>query len=183
VTGLVDARRHHHGLSPMDWNDGMAIEIRPAGIDLLTGADTAWLERAITDTAPDLVVLGPLYKLHHENPNDEKPAREIAWVLDGLRERHGFALLSEAHAGKSTGSDGRRGMAPIGSSMWMRWPEFGFGLLRASEDKGRGRAELVDVVSWRGAREERSWPSKLQHSHILPWMPADPDYYQENLHA
>lgn len=177
VTGLVDARRHNHGLSAVDWNDCADIEIRPAGIDLLSGADTAKLERAIEASAPDLLVLGPLYKLHHENPNDEKPAREVAWVLDGLRERHGFALLTEAHAGKSNAGDGRRNMAPIGSSMWMRWPEFGFGLLRSADDKSSGRAELVDVVSWRGSREERSWPSKLQHSHILPWMPADPAYY------
>ncbi|WP_280393200.1 AAA family ATPase [Nocardia wallacei] len=179
ITRLVDERRHHHGLSPMDWNDGMAIEVRPAGIDLLTATDTAWLERAITDTAPDLLLLGPLYKLHHENPNDEKPAREIAWVIDGLRERHGFALLTEAHAGKGTTGDGRRNMAPIGSSVWMRWPEFGFGLRRSDKDTSTGRAQLVDVVSWRGAREERQWPSSLHHSHILPWTPADPDYYQQ----
>lgn len=177
VTGMVDKRRRNHGLSPMDWNDTMSIEVRPAGIDLLTGRDTAWLERAITDTAPDLVVLGPLYKLHHENPNEEKPAREIAWVLDGLRERYGFALLTEAHAGKGSAGDGQRNMAPIGSSVWLRWPEFGFGLRRAREDPGHGRAEIVDVVSWRGTREERSWPSKLHHATALPWMPADADYY------
>ncbi|MBF6133493.1 AAA family ATPase [Nocardia otitidiscaviarum] len=179
ITRIVDQRRHNLGLSPMDWNDTMAIEVRPAGIDLLTGTDTAWLERAITETAPDLLVLGPLYKLHHENPNDEKPARELAWVLDGLRERHGFALLSEAHAGKGNAADGRRNMAPIGSSVWLRWPEFGFGLRRSDKDTSRGRAELVDVVSWRGAREDRQWPASLQHAHILPWMPADPAYYEE----
>lgn len=179
VTGLVDARRRNHGLSPVDWNDCAEIEIRPAGIDLLSAADTAKLERTIEASAPDLLVLGPLYKLHHENPNDEKPAREVAWVLDGLRERHGFALLTEAHAGKANAGDGRRNMAPIGSSMWMRWPEFGFGLLRSQDDTSKGRAQLVDVVSWRGSREERQWPSQLQYSPILPWMPADPDYYDE----
>ncbi|MGW4119864.1 AAA family ATPase [Nocardia sp. NPDC004711] len=182
MTNLVNQRRSLCEMAPVDWNDTMAIEVRPAGIDLLTGPDTAWLERVITDTAPDLLVLGPLYKLHHENPNDEKPAREIAWVLDGLRERHGFALLSEAHAGKGQASDGTRSMAPIGSSVWMRWPEFGFGLRRSANDTSKGRAELVDVVSWRGSREERLWPSSLQHAHILPWMPADPAYY-EQLHA
>ncbi|MFE2994236.1 AAA family ATPase [Nocardia sp. NPDC059246] len=182
ITSMVDQRRRNHGLTAMDWNDTMAIEVRPAGIDLLTGPDTAWLERVVTDFAPDLLVLGPLYKLHHENPNDEKPAREIAWVLDGLRERHGFALLSEAHAGKGQASDGTRSMAPIGSSVWMRWPEFGFGLRRSANDTSKGRAELVDVVSWRGSREERLWPSSLQHSHILPWLPADPAYF-EQLHA
>jgi len=177
MLATIDQRRRNMGVSPMDWNDYMSLEVRPAGIDLLGGADTAWLERTISAFAPDLLVLGPLYKLHHENPNDEKPAREIAWVIDGLRERHGFALLTEAHAGKSMTGDGRRNMAPIGSSMWLRWPEFGFGLRRSDNDTAKGRAELVDVVSWRGSREERSWPRQLQYSPILPWMPADPAYY------
>lgn len=179
MINTVDQRRHNLGLSPMDWNESMSLEVRPAGIDLLASKDTVWLERAISAFAPDLLVCGPLYKLHHENPNDEKPAREIAWVLDGLRERYKFALLTEAHAGKSSTGDGRRNMAPIGSSMWLRWPEFGFGLLRSKDDTSKGRAELVDVVSWRGSREERSWPSQLQYSHVLPWMPADPEYYDQ----
>lgn len=177
MLGVADAARHKHGLAPLVWDECMWINMRPAGIDLLTGSDTAWLERAITATAPDLLVLGPLYKLHHANPNDETAARELVWVLDSLRERHGFALLTEAHAGNGTDNTGDRMMRPLGSSLFRRWPEFGFGMRRAKDDPGKTRAELVDVVSWRGSREERSWPSKLQHSHILPWMPADPAYY------
>ncbi|MCC3333549.1 AAA family ATPase [Nocardia abscessus] len=177
MIGQVDAARHKHGLSPVNWSERMFIDMRPAGIDLLSGADAAWLERAIVETAPDLLVLGPLYKLHHANPSDETAARELVWVLDGLRERHGFALLTEAHAGNATDPNGDRMMRPLGSSLFRRWPEFGFGLLRSKTDPGGSRASVVDVVSWRGSREERSWPSKLQHSHILPWMPADPDYY------
>lgn len=177
MVGQVDAARHKIGLSPVDWSQQMFINMRPAGIDLLAGNDAAWLEQAIDATAPDLLVLGPLYKLHHENPSDETAARELVWVLDSLRERHGFALLTEAHAGNSNDANGDRMMRPLGSSLFRRWPEFGFGLRRAKDDPGGSRASVVDVVSWRGSREERSWPSKLQHSHILPWMPADPDYY------
>ena len=176
---LVDAARAKHGLSPMDWSESMFIDTRPAGIDLLSAKDTSWLEHAITQTAPDLLVLGPLYKLHHLNPNDETAARELVWVLDSLRERHGFALLTEAHAGNGTDSSGDRMMRPLGSSLFRRWPEFGFGLRRAKADTSKGRAELVDVVSWRGSREERQWPSSLHHSHVLPWTPADPDYYEQ----
>ncbi|RBO87563.1 AAA family ATPase [Nocardia puris] len=177
VIGLADAARHQRGLSPVSWGEQMFIDMRPAGIDLLRGQDTAWLERAITAVAPDLLVLGPLYKLHHENPSDETAARELVWILDTLRERHGFALLTEAHAGNASDLNGDRMMRPLGSSLFRRWPEFGFGLRRAKNDPGGPRAELVDVVSWRGSREERAWPSQLQHSHVLPWMPADPDYY------
>ncbi|KQU33541.1 AAA family ATPase [Rhodococcus sp. Leaf233] len=179
VIKSVDAARQGNGYSQLDWSESMFIDMRPAGIDLLGGRDVAWLEHAISSTAPDLLVLGPLYKLHHQNPSDETAARELVWVLDGLRERYGFALLTEAHAGNSADPAGDRQMRPIGSSLFRRWPEFGFGLRRAKSDKGGPRAELVDVVSWRGSREERSWPQSLQHSHILPWMPADPEYFDE----
>lgn len=177
MIGMVDAARHKHGLSPMDWSERMWIEMRPAGIDLLNPREAAWLDRTIAATAPDLLVLGPLYKLHHANINDETAARELVWQLDLLREKHGFALLTEAHSGNATDTSGDRQMRPSGSSLFRRWSEFGFGLRRAKTDPGGPRAEIVDVVSWRGSREERAWPTQLQHGHILPWMPADPAYY------
>ena len=177
MVSMVDAARKKHGLSPVDWSDHMWIEMRPAGIDLLDARDTAWLDRTVAAVAPDLLVLGPLYKLHHANINDEAAAREMVWQLDLLRERHGFALLTEAHSGNAQDGNGDRQMRPSGSSLFRRWSEFGFGLRRAKNDPGHARAELVDVVSWRGSREERAWPTQLQHGTLLPWMPADPAYY------
>lgn len=177
MVGMVDACRKKHGLTPVDWAEHMWIEMRPAGIDLLDARDTAWLDRTIAAVAPDLLVLGPLYKLHHANINDEEAAREMVWQLDLLRERHGFALLTEAHSGNAQDSNGDRQMRPSGSSLFRRWSEFGFGLRRAKNDPGHARAEIVDVVSWRGSREERAWPTQLQHGTVLPWMPADPAYY------
>lgn len=177
MVSMVDAARAKHGLTPADWSEQMFIEMRPAGIDLLSPRDTAWLDRAITATAPDLLVLGPLYKLHHANTNDETAARELVWQLDLLREKHGFALLTEAHSGNANDNNGDRMMRPAGSSLFRRWSEFGFGLRRAKNDPGRSRAELVDVVSWRGSREERAWPTQLQYGTTLPWMPSDPEYY------
>ncbi|KAA0022079.1 AAA family ATPase [Antrihabitans cavernicola] len=169
---------------PIDWSKQMAIDFRPGGIDLLGSRDRAWIEHSVQAFEPDLVVLGPLYKLHFEDPNAEAPARKVSGVLDGLRERYGFALLTEAHSGKGKTADnaGRevRTVAPVGSSMWLRWPEFGFGLRRAPDDPGEARASIVDVVPWRGAREERAWPNGLSQgsSEQLPWIP-DADYYQK----
>jgi replicative DNA helicase len=157
----------------------MFIEMRPAGIDMLDPRDVAWLDRAISSVGPDLLVLGPLYKLHHADMNKEEPARELVWQLDLLRERHGFALLTEAHAGNAEDRSGNRQMRPVGSSVFRRWSEFGFGLVRARTDPGHARAEIVDVISWRGSREERAWPTQLQHGTTLPWMPADPAYYDQ----
>ena len=161
------------------WQDNLRIELRPNGLNLL-GADAGWLERKIAMNAPDLVVCGPLYRLHYANMNDETAARDLVRVLDGLRTRYGFALLSEAHPGHVEDGGGERRMRPAGSSLFLRWPEFGFGMRRAKGAEGEHPA-LVDVVPWRGSREERHWPRQLKHGHYgLPWVPADPNYGRED---
>lgn len=172
IIAKVDRLRVGVGLEKVDWKSQALIDIRPEGLDLLTGRDVGSVEHAIGVSAPDLVVLGPLYKLFNADPSDEKAVREVAGVLDGLRSRHGFALLLEAHAGKGEDHSGARRMAPIGSSLWMRWPEYGFGIRRSREAKSEVRPELVDVVSWRGTREERQWPGHLRHGSKLPWEPT-----------
>ncbi|OZD23853.1 hypothetical protein CH253_08330 [Rhodococcus sp. 06-156-3C] len=178
VIERVKAVREMNGFNPVDWNEQMQIDMRPQGIDLLGRKDVAWIEHSINVCAPDLLVLGPLYKLHTKSSSDEEAARELAWVLDGLRERYGFALLTEAHAAKTKDQvSNKRVMDPIGSSLWKRWPEFGFGLSRADDDPGVGRASIVDVLPWRGAREERAWPNKLHQGDTLPWLP-DGDYFE-----
>lgn len=164
------------------WLDNMRIELRPNGLNLL-GSDAGWLERKIAMNAPDLVVVGPLYRLHFANMNDETAARDLVRVLDGLRTRYGFALLSEAHPGHAEDGAGERRMRPAGSSLFLRWPEFGFGMRRAKGAEGE-HPSLVDVVSWRGSREERNWPRQLRHgTGGLPWVPSDPHYGSEDAAA
>lgn len=51
----------------------------------------------------------------------------------------------------------------------MGWPEFGLGLRAAHPDSGRP-ADEVDVVHWRGARDERAWPDVLFRGSAWPWM-------------
>lgn len=181
--GVSQSRRRFQGIASRvagqdrAWLDNMRIELRPDGLNLL-GQDAGWLERRIAMNTPDLLVLGPLYRLHFANMNDETAARDLVRILDGLRTRYGFALLTEAHPGHAEDGAGERRMRPAGSSLFLRWPEFGFGLRRAKEAQGE-HPNLVDVVAWRGSREQRSWPKQLKHGSTLPWEPAHSDYYQE----
>lgn len=170
ITGAVDAVRAIHQADPIPWSKRLWVELRPAGLDLLRAGDETWLENVIASVGPDLLLLGPLYKLHTTNINDGEAARKMIDVLDRLRERHGFALLTEAHPGHGKDGMGDRLMRPEGSSLFMRWPEFGFGLRRNKDNP-----LAADLISWRGDREEgRSWPSGLLrgHSGMLPWRPV-----------
>jgi AAA domain len=170
VNGKVDKIRRSLSLPPVDWKSQMSIAIHTEGFDLLKPADVAQVAGAIEASKPDLLVLGPLYKLFEADPSDETACRKLIGVLDRLRARYGFALLTEAHPGKSEDGGGNRRMAPIGSSLWLRWPEYGFGLRRSRKATNPERAEIVDVVSWRGTRESRQWPAVLEHGERLPWM-------------
>jgi len=173
--GLQQSRRRFRIISSKvgqdrSWLENLRVELRPDGLNLL-GTDAAWLERKIAANAPDLVVLGPLYRLHYANMNDETAARELVRVIDNLRTRYGFALLTEAHPGHAEDGGGERKMRPAGSSLFLRWPEFGYGLRRAKDAQGE-HPNLVDVVAWRGSREERQWPRHLMHGRGLPWAPT-----------
>lgn len=150
--------------------ENLRIEVRPEGLDLQNRHDVRWLYDRVAMAAPDVVCIGPIYKLHNDNPNDELPARRVAGVLDELRSRYGCALMIEAHSPQ--GSTGTRALRPIGSSLWLRWPEFGLGLRRMKTDHARYRFE-----EWRGARDQRAWPEFLRRGGAWPWT-AEPRQQQ-----
>jgi replicative DNA helicase len=173
IAGAVDSSRAMYAAPELDWGKRVRIEFRTGGLDLLAPSDLAYLEQLLASTAPDLLVLGPLYKLHNGSVNDSEPVGQMLRSIDRLRERYGFAMLTEAHASKAQGPHGRS-MEPEGSALFLRWPEFGFGLRRNSDDP----ENQADVVAWRGQREARDWPYTLHRraSGLLPWGP-DADYY------
>jgi replicative DNA helicase len=107
---------------------------------------------------------------------EEQAAQALTSILDGLRARHHFALVCEGHAGHAKTGEGSRGVRPIGASLFLRWPEFGWGIRADEEHRGEEHPSVVDVISWRGGRDERDWPTGLQHGHELPWSPTA-DYW------
>jgi replicative DNA helicase len=165
---LVDSCRGAIGLPSLSWEKQLYMDFATEGIDLLKGGDVARLERFVAKTSPDILAVGPLYKLHHEDENSSQAARAIVQVLDNIRARHGCAIITEAHAGNGKDGSGRRVMRPRGSSLYLGWPEFGFGLRRGEHDP-----TAAEFISWRGQREERDWPTGLVRGHpgMLPWRP------------
>ncbi|MFD0404990.1 AAA family ATPase [Kitasatospora sp. NPDC127116] len=133
------------------------IDLRPEGVDLTRPDGRAWLMRRVEAVMPDLLIVGPIYRLHAGDPNSEELARKVTVVLDEARATAGCALSLEAHSPQG-GAMGPRALRPVGSSLWLRWPEFGYGLRPVEDertaDEDRGRR----IIPWRGARDERQWP-------------------------
>ncbi|WP_326642982.1 AAA family ATPase [Streptosporangium sp. NBC_01755] len=133
---------------------------KPAGIDVSRPDDAAWLLERVTAHKPDVLFIGPFYRLHAGNINDESAARHTVGILDMARTAANCAMVIEAHAGH--GEQGKnRSVRPVGSSLLLRWPEFGFGIAPAYEPDPGEPCRTVEVKAWRGARDQRDWPTQL----------------------
>lgn len=163
------------------WNHPVArgqlsIECQPAGVDLTRPADRAWMMRRVEKLKPEMLIIGPVYRLHAGNPNDEELARKVTVVIDEARATAGCAVLMEAHAPHHNGFSKHRDLRPAGSSLWKRWPEFGYGLRPVDDEVSAVEDRARAVVPWRGARDERNWPTYLKQGADWPWTPYKPPY-------
>lgn len=159
---LVLAAQRRTGVTDLP----LFVEARPSGLDLTRPEDEADLIRSVTAVQPALLVTGPSYRLHAKNPNDEEVARAVTVVLDRAREVARTSVILEAHSGHGNG-DNTRPVRPVGSSLWLRWPEFGYGLRPVDDEPPESR--VVDLVAWRGPRDERDWPTRLRPGGVMPW--------------
>jgi hypothetical protein len=145
---------------------GLHIEVRAEGIDLLDTAsgDGPWLVDLAKRHTPDLIIIGPIYKMAGGDPTEEMTAKAITKWLDLVRRDTGAAMLIEAHSPYPAGR-GPRPIRPYGASLWSRWPEFGIFL-----DGDTGLFE-----HWRGPRDERAWPEGVKRGGEWPWTAITPE--------
>lgn len=129
-------------------------------IDVTRGSHLGEIHRMIDQYKPDLLYIGPLYKITHGAIMTDDDAAPLLVALDSLRER-GLTLMMEAHASKGDGN-GTRDLRPRGSAALMGWPEFGLGL-HPIDNKS------VELKRWRGDRDERGWPQHLVRGMDWPW--------------
>ena len=137
-----------------------------ARMDLRKDRDLGLVHRLVDQYQPEILVIGPLYRLTPNGINNDEEAAPLIAALDTLRDR-GLVLAMEAHAPK--GSMGERNLAPRGSAALMGWPEFGFGLAPQDKDE-TGKIQTAEVVRWRGDRDRgRQWPKMLWAGGPFPW--------------
>lgn len=138
-------------------------------MDITTDRDLARIHRELDACQPDLVVIGPLYRLVPRALQTDDEAAPVLAALDTIRDR-GISLLIEAHAGHAIGRGGVRDLRPRGSSALLGWPEFGYGMRLVSSG-------YADLVPWRGDRDERNWPGRVRHDNFgIRWIPVDAEW-------
>lgn len=156
--------------------DNLSLVVRSSGLDLMRRGDQQWLLSLVADAHPDLLVIGPLYRMfagtERGDVGGENQARQVTAVLDRCRAMTGCALLMETHAPHGSSMSSHRDLRPFGSSVWLRWPEFGIGIAEDPENPSES-----NVVHWRGPRDERDWPQKLTRGGAFPWA----GYYPQGI--
>lgn len=161
------ARELHSLACQVGDNPGPRVMVENTGrIDLTRDRDLAKIHSLCDALQPDVMVIGPLYRLTPRAINTDDEASPLLAALDTIKDR-GIALMIEAHAGKSIiEGGGGRNMAPRGSSALLGWPEFGYGMRRLENSVG---VDYADFLPWRGARDERAWPSRLRRADHMTW--------------
>lgn len=150
------AKECNHELAP-----GMfRLIVRPQGMDLGSDDGQAWLLERVTAHEPELLLLGSLWRLHRGDLNDELNARVVTEAINTARNKAGCAVIIEAH---SPHGEGRvwRNPRPAGSSLFLRWPDAGIGLMPERTDQGASTGRY-HLERWRGLRDRRQpWPEWL----------------------
>lgn len=138
-------------------------------LDLTRDAHLGQVHRLVDQYTPDVLFIGPLYRLTPRAITNDDDASPLLAALDTLRDR-GLALVMEAHAGHALGFGGERDLRPRGSAALMGWPEFGYGIRADRESEGL----LYNFIPWRGDRDKRDWPHRLRRGveGEWPWMPV-----------
>jgi replicative DNA helicase len=138
-------------------------------LNLLNPSNALSLLRTIEHDDPKILYVGPVYKMHNDDPDKEAVVKRITDVLDHVRAM-GVSIITEAHHTK----EGRKGgsLEPSGSNLWTWWPEFGLGLRLAP---GENTTRRCGLERWRIDRESAAWPLEVESSGQsgLLWARAD----------
>lgn len=144
-------------------------------VDLLASKDRADIIRRVTHYKPDILYMGTAYKLTDVSDDTHRSVRAIQSVVDRIRQEIDCTVIVEHHAGHGHMND-RNNMRPEGSSYWLRWPDFGYGMQPLQTGNGQ---RLMRLGAWRGDRAtDRKFPVAVKQSNVLPWSPVYADEWE-----
>ena len=143
-------------------------------VNLLDTKDKTDVIRRVVHYAPDILYMGTAYKLTDVTDETHRSTRAIQSVVDRIRQEIDCSVIVEHHAGHGFNND-RNNMRPEGSSYWLRWPDFGYGMQPLPDEKGR----LMRLRPWRGDRaDDRVYPVALKGGSVFPWQPVYADEWE-----
>ena len=161
---IVPALREVNPNADPDWRS-----LKRRVVDLLASKDRAEIIRRVVHYNPDVLYMGTAYKLTDVSDETHRSVRAIQSVVDRIRQELGCTVIVEHHAGHGHMTD-RHNMRPEGSSYWLRWPDFGYGMQPLMTVDGK---RLMRLGAWRGDRAtDRQFPVAVRQGSVMPWVPV-----------
>jgi 5S rRNA maturation endonuclease (ribonuclease M5) len=148
------AARHDRPIQP-----GMLtiVEAWDDEIDLTSEEGHSWLIERVHAYKPDLMVIGPLYNLSSRDLSEHATVGKIKQVINEARSLYGTAFVMEHHAPHRNPGDTKRSVRPYGSSTFLKWPDFGYGIAPMEQE---------GIYEWAKTRfprvRNRQFPSHLR---------------------
>lgn len=170
---LVDLAVAHN--KPIERGRLVIMEEHESEIGLDTLEGSVWLEERVYAYRPDLVVMGPLTNLASKDLRDDEPVRRMRNAVNKARMICNSAFLMEHHAPHKSPGDKERQVRPYGSSLFLKWPDYGFGM-KPTETRG-----VYEWIRNRGPRvRSRRWPDWIregrENSESLEWKWMECEY-------
>jgi hypothetical protein len=164
------ARLRRAGREQGVWHEPVVYVHARLGMDLARAEDLAWLIERVNAHQPDLLVIGPITDMVANDLAREETVRALKYGIRRVQQIVPCAVILEHHAPHQAPGEARK-VRPIGSSLLMRWPSFGFGLLPS--DPGNPNAPF-EFEAWRGARRRgRSWPDRIEQGVGWFWVQTE----------
>jgi replicative DNA helicase len=148
--------------------------------DLTTLDGQAWLYERIMAYRPQVCFMGPVQNLVSRDVKDDEVVRKFKHAISNARSICGTAFVIEHHAPHRQPGDKERQMRPYGSSLFMKWPDYGYGL-RETEQEGE-----YQLYPFRRPRvRSRAWPDMIRwgkpNTLEFPWELGIPDEARGNV--
>lgn len=144
-------------------------------INLNEAAGRRWLIERTNAHQPALICIGPLYNLSSRDLAETPTVHEVKTAINEARGVCGSAVIMEHHAPHRANGDKDRSVRPYGSSTFLKWPDFGYGL---KPEDVEGYYELQKTRFPRV--RQRHFPGWMRwgkpNTLEWPWMPvSDPE--------
>lgn len=157
--GIV-ARKKQMAQRMVDLGGDQAVEnlrFRFGAVNLANPADRLRLEHHMQSWKPDLVVMGPIYKMYSsgEEGSWRGEAQAVQHWIDKCRRRYNFGTWIEGHPPKGDGNG-----QPKGDSSWASWPYFGFCINLDPDSR-----KVAKLTPWRFPREPVIMPTEMRWGH------------------
>ena len=138
-------------------------------INLNEASGRRWLNERVQAHKPDLICIGPLYNLSSKDLSEHAVVNEMKSAINEARGIVGSAVIMEHHAPHRAGTDKERSVRPYGSSTFLKWPDFGYGL-KPEQDEGYYELQKTRFPRVRS----RHFPGYVRWGHAnsleWPWM-------------